>query len=168
MLAFIRLTNMVGDLLPAGELCRAEAKPGDGSLARLEPEPVQQVPPSGARSLRGVPLFGVLLSLEIAGEMTVGVAHFPTLGEMGAAARPRLPLEREAGARVFRVPARGSAGRVHRRRLPGGRPAGGLEAAAGCSGAGETATATAWWPPGGPRSCSDFGTSALSRNDLLN
>jgi len=37
--------------------------------------------------VRGVPLYGVLVGLEIEGEMVVGVAHFPALGEMVAAAR---------------------------------------------------------------------------------
>ena len=37
--------------------------------------------------IHGVPLYGVLIGLEIEGEMVVGVAHFPGLGEMVAAAR---------------------------------------------------------------------------------
>jgi histidinol phosphatase-like enzyme (inositol monophosphatase family) len=45
-------------------------------------------PIDGTRSfVRGVPLYGVLVSLEIGGEMVVGVVHFPALGEMVAAAR---------------------------------------------------------------------------------
>jgi len=45
-------------------------------------------PIDGTRSfIRGVPLYGVLIGLEIAGEMVVGVAHFPGLGETVAAAR---------------------------------------------------------------------------------
>jgi histidinol phosphatase-like enzyme (inositol monophosphatase family) len=45
-------------------------------------------PIDGTRSfVHGVPLYGVLLGLEIAGEMTVGVAHFPGMGEMLAAAK---------------------------------------------------------------------------------
>jgi histidinol-phosphatase len=45
-------------------------------------------PIDGTRSfIRGVPLYGVLLGLEIDGDMVVGVAHFPALGEMLAAAR---------------------------------------------------------------------------------
>jgi histidinol phosphatase-like enzyme (inositol monophosphatase family) len=45
-------------------------------------------PIDGTRSfIRGVPLYGVLIGLEIAGEMVAGVAHFPALGEMIAAAR---------------------------------------------------------------------------------
>jgi histidinol phosphatase-like enzyme (inositol monophosphatase family) len=45
-------------------------------------------PIDGTRSfIRGVPLYGVLVGLEIAGEMVVGVVHFPGLGETVAAAR---------------------------------------------------------------------------------
>ena len=36
--------------------------------------------------VRGVPLYAVLIGLEVEGEMQVGVAHFPALGEMLAAA----------------------------------------------------------------------------------
>ncbi len=44
-------------------------------------------PIDGTRSfVRGVPLYGVLLALEIEGQCQVGVAHFPALGEMVAAA----------------------------------------------------------------------------------
>jgi myo-inositol-1(or 4)-monophosphatase len=44
-------------------------------------------PIDGTRSfVRGVPLYGVLLGLEIEGVCQVGVAHFPALGEMLAAA----------------------------------------------------------------------------------
>lgn len=40
-------------------------------------------PIDGTRSfIRGVPLYAVLLGLEIDGEMVVGVAHFPALDEM--------------------------------------------------------------------------------------
>jgi len=45
-------------------------------------------PIDGTRSfIRGVPLYGVLVALEIAGEMVVGVAHFPALKETVAAAQ---------------------------------------------------------------------------------
>jgi histidinol phosphatase-like enzyme (inositol monophosphatase family) len=45
-------------------------------------------PIDGTQSfIRGVPLYGVLIGLEIAGEVAVGVSHFPGLGEMVAAAR---------------------------------------------------------------------------------
>jgi myo-inositol-1(or 4)-monophosphatase len=44
-------------------------------------------PIDGTRSfIRGVPLYAVLIGLEIAGVCRVGVAHFPALGEMVAAA----------------------------------------------------------------------------------
>lgn len=44
-------------------------------------------PIDGTQSfIRGVPLYGVLLGLEIAGEMVVGVVHLPALGEMLGAA----------------------------------------------------------------------------------
>lgn len=45
-------------------------------------------PIDGTQSfVQGVPLYGVLIGLEIDGEMVVGVAHFPGLGEMVAAAK---------------------------------------------------------------------------------
>jgi histidinol phosphatase-like enzyme (inositol monophosphatase family) len=45
-------------------------------------------PIDGTRSfIQGVPLYGVLIGLQIAGDVVVGVAHFPGLGEMVAAAR---------------------------------------------------------------------------------
>ncbi len=44
-------------------------------------------PIDGTRSfVRGVPLYAVLIALEIEGQAQVGVAHFPALGEMIAAA----------------------------------------------------------------------------------
>jgi myo-inositol-1(or 4)-monophosphatase len=44
-------------------------------------------PIDGTRSfIRGVPLYGVLIGLEIEGRAVVGVAHFPPLNEMVAAA----------------------------------------------------------------------------------
>jgi histidinol phosphatase-like enzyme (inositol monophosphatase family) len=45
-------------------------------------------PIDGTQSfVQGVPLYGVLLALEISGEMVLGVANFPALAEMVAAAR---------------------------------------------------------------------------------
>lgn len=45
-------------------------------------------PIDGTQSfIRGVPLYGVLLGLEIDGEMVVGVCYLPALGEMLAAGR---------------------------------------------------------------------------------
>jgi histidinol phosphatase-like enzyme (inositol monophosphatase family) len=47
-------------------------------------------PIDGTQSfIRGVPLYGVLVALEIDGTAHVGVAHFPGLGETVAAARDR-------------------------------------------------------------------------------
>jgi histidinol-phosphatase len=44
-------------------------------------------PIDGTRAfVRGIPLYGVLIGLEIEGQCQVGVAHFPALGEMVAAA----------------------------------------------------------------------------------
>jgi histidinol phosphatase-like enzyme (inositol monophosphatase family) len=44
-------------------------------------------PIDGTRSfIRGVPLYGVLIGIQLRGEPTVGVAHFPGLGETVAAA----------------------------------------------------------------------------------
>lgn len=45
-------------------------------------------PIDGTRSfVRGVPLYGVMVALEVAGEPVLGVLHFPALGETVAAAR---------------------------------------------------------------------------------
>ncbi|HSM56482.1 MAG TPA: inositol monophosphatase family protein [Candidatus Sulfomarinibacteraceae bacterium] len=45
-------------------------------------------PIDGTRSfVRGVPLYAVLIALEVDGDVPVGVAYFPALGEMIAAAR---------------------------------------------------------------------------------
>jgi histidinol-phosphatase len=45
-------------------------------------------PIDGTRSfMRGVPLYGVLIGIEVEGEPLVGVAHFPALGETVSAAR---------------------------------------------------------------------------------
>lgn len=45
-------------------------------------------PIDGTRSfMRGVPLYGVLIGVECAGEPIVGVAHFPALGETVAAGK---------------------------------------------------------------------------------
>ena len=45
-------------------------------------------PIDGTQSfIRGVPLYGVLIGLEVAGEVVVGVAHFPGLQETVSAAK---------------------------------------------------------------------------------
>lgn len=55
---------------------------GAGAARRWILDPID-----GTRSfVRGVPLYGVLVAVEIAGRATVGVAHFPALGETVAAA----------------------------------------------------------------------------------
>ncbi len=57
-------------------------KEGEGSAYRWLIDPID-----GTRSfVRGVPLYAVLLGLEIAGQVQVGVAYFPALDEMIAAA----------------------------------------------------------------------------------
>lgn len=53
----------------------------EGARVRWIPDPIDTT-----RSfMRGVPLFGVLIGIEIGGESTVGVAHFPALDETVAA-----------------------------------------------------------------------------------
>jgi myo-inositol-1(or 4)-monophosphatase len=55
----------------------------DGATHRWFIDPID-----GTRAfVRGVPLYGVLLGLEIEGEIQVGAAHFPAMGEMLAAAK---------------------------------------------------------------------------------
>lgn len=56
--------------------------PGKDSSHRWILDPID-----GTQSfIRGVPLYGMLVGLEVSGEMFLGVAHFPALGEMFAAA----------------------------------------------------------------------------------
>ncbi len=56
---------------------------GDGAAQRWIIDPID-----GTKSfLRGVPLYAVLLALEVEGRVDVGVAYFPALGEMVHAAR---------------------------------------------------------------------------------
>lgn len=72
----------------------AEAHPGHGVLGEEfgEANPGARVrwildPIDGTRSfMRGVPLYGVLIGVEVEGAAAVGVAHFPPLGETVAAA----------------------------------------------------------------------------------
>jgi histidinol-phosphatase len=58
-----------------------EANPG--SRARWILDPIDGT----ASFVRGVPIFGVMVALEIDGDATVGVLNFPALGEMVYAAR---------------------------------------------------------------------------------
>ena len=61
-------------------------------------------PIDGTQSfIRGVPLFGVLVGLEISGEMAVGVARFPALDETVSAATGRGCSWNSRPARVSRV-----------------------------------------------------------------
>ncbi|MDT8367989.1 MAG: histidinol-phosphatase [Longimicrobiales bacterium] len=72
-----------------------EAFPGDGILGEEfgETDPDAAVrwivdPIDGTRSfVHGVPLYGVLIGIEIEGEPVVGVAHFPALAETVVAGR---------------------------------------------------------------------------------
>jgi histidinol-phosphatase len=69
--------------------------PGDGivgeEFGETRPDAARRWildPIDGTRSfIRGVPLYGVLLALEEEGETTIGVLHFPALGETVYAAR---------------------------------------------------------------------------------
>ncbi len=65
--------------------------------------------------VRGVPFYGVLIALEIDGVPKVGVAYFPALDEMVAAATGLgLPLEWPRRPRVWRSLARRRDRRLHR------------------------------------------------------
>jgi histidinol phosphatase-like enzyme (inositol monophosphatase family) len=61
-------------------------------------------PIDGTRSfIRGVPLFGVLVGIEVEGEPTIGVAHFPALGETVTAALGEGCFWNGRGSRVSAV-----------------------------------------------------------------
>jgi histidinol phosphatase-like enzyme (inositol monophosphatase family) len=61
-------------------------------------------PIDGTRSfMRGVPLYGVLIGIEVEGEPVVGVAHFPALEETVAAARGEGCFWNGGAARVSNV-----------------------------------------------------------------
>ncbi len=76
-------------------------------------------PLDGTRTfVRGVPLYGTLVGLEVRGAPTVGVVYLPALGEtVRRGARARLHLERCAMPCVGNDPSRRRAGRRHRRAL---------------------------------------------------
>jgi histidinol-phosphatase len=69
---------------PSHEIVGEELGAGDGSAShRWYIDPID-----GTRSfVHGVPLFGVLIGLEIDGEMIVGVCHLPAVADTFAAAR---------------------------------------------------------------------------------
>ena len=113
-------------------------------------------PIDGTKSfIRGVPLFGVLVALEIDGRAEVGVCHMPALGETVAAATG---LGCTWNGRTARVSTVECAWRRHGRVLgrahagaPARCPAGQLwEAEAACCAAGATATVIAWSRRDGP------------------
>lgn len=66
-----------------GILGEEEGEVRPGASVRWIVDPID-----GTRAfMRGVPLFGVLVGVEMEGEAVVGVAHFPALGETVTAAR---------------------------------------------------------------------------------
>jgi histidinol phosphatase-like enzyme (inositol monophosphatase family) len=81
------LRELIGKRFPGhavlGEEMGGQREPGKDAGHRWIIDPID-----GTQSfISGVPLYGVLLGLEISGEMVVGVAYFPGLGEMVAAGR---------------------------------------------------------------------------------
>lgn len=79
-----RLRERIGERFPGHGILGeefGEENPGVGVRWILDPI-------DGTRSfMHGVPLYGVLIGIEVGGEAEVGVAHFPALGETVAAAR---------------------------------------------------------------------------------
>ncbi len=130
-------------------------------------------PIDGTKSfIRGVPLYGVLLGLEIEGTVEVGAAYFPALDDMVYAAsglgcwwngrRRACPtsaawIERTSRAATSAV-SPGTAAR---------RPSSASSARPITAPAGAMPMATAWSPPAAPNSCSTRrctpGTAARSR-----
>jgi histidinol-phosphatase len=115
-------------------------------------------PIDGTRSfVRGVPMYGVLIGLEIEGQVRVGVAYFPALGEMLAAAAGQGAWWNGRPARVSDIGRLQDGLLVHMpTRLPspataGGRIGSGCRRRPGSAPAGPTPMATCWWPPAGPR-----------------
>ena len=54
--------------------------------------------------MRGVPLFGVLIGIEVAGEPVVGIANFPALGEIVAAGLERTEAHLALAIELLRLP----------------------------------------------------------------
>jgi myo-inositol-1(or 4)-monophosphatase len=112
-------------------------------------------PIDGTRSfVHGVPLFGVLLGLEVDGEMVVGVCHLPGVSETLAAARGLGCTWNGRPARASSKTSLAEATLVYSdcRHLEGrlGRRWTALQAATGLQRGWATATATVSWPRGGP------------------
>lgn len=78
------IRNRVHDRYPQhGVLGEEYGEDGNGAEFRWVVDPID-----GTKAfVRGVPLYGVLLGLEVAGEIVAGVADFPALGETVWAAR---------------------------------------------------------------------------------
>jgi histidinol-phosphatase len=81
--AEIHLRTRIEDRYPSHGIVGEEfGETNVGATVRWIIDPID-----GTRSfIRGVPLFGVLIAVEVAGAPAVGVAHFPGLGETVAAA----------------------------------------------------------------------------------
>lgn len=76
------LRTRIGGRFPHHGILGEEFPPtNEGADVRWILDPID-----GTRSfMRGVPLYGVLIGVEVEGEPVVGVAHFPALGEMVSA-----------------------------------------------------------------------------------
>lgn len=78
------LRRRIGERYPKHGILGEEFPPtNEGAEIRWILDPID-----GTRSfMRGVPLYGVLIGVELRGEPIVGVAHFPALAEMVSAGR---------------------------------------------------------------------------------
>ena len=78
------LRERIGTLFPDHAVLGEEyGESNAGARVRWVLDPVD-----ATRSfMRGVPLFGVLIGIEVAGEPVVGIANFPAMGEIVAAGR---------------------------------------------------------------------------------
>ncbi len=78
------LRRRIGERYPDHGVLGEEFPPtNEGAEVRWILDPID-----GTRSfMRGVPLYGVLIGVELDGEPVVGVAHFPALSEMVSAGR---------------------------------------------------------------------------------
>ncbi len=78
------LRGLIAERFPGhGVLGEEMGESGAGGRVRWILDPID-----GTRSfMRGVPLFGVLIGVEVAGEPVAGVAHFPALDETVSAGR---------------------------------------------------------------------------------
>ncbi|MFQ5788989.1 MAG: inositol monophosphatase family protein [Acidobacteriota bacterium] len=144
------LRELIGRRFPdhavVGEEMGEADKPDKDSSHRWILDPID-----GTQSfIKGVPLYGVLVGLEISGEMVVGVAHFPALKEVVAAGRGEGCHWNGRPARVSKVSRLGEALVVFTEPtgpdVPGSVSGVVCRRRRGSNGAGAIATATAWWP----------------------